>query len=63
MDGLLALLIGIERQDLKALVVSAPAQGPRKGRVFNSVVQGPHKLKAPLLLLVEEGDSGHIKWV
>ncbi len=60
MGGLLTLLMGIERKDVKALVVSAPAQGPDKGRVFNTVVQGADRLNAPLLLLVEESDSKHI---
>ena len=60
MGGLITLLLGIERKDLKALVVSAPAQGPRKGIVFNGVVQNADQLNAPLLLLVEESDSSHI---
>lgn len=60
MGGLITLLLGLERKDLKALVVSAPAQGPRKGVVFNSVVQNAEQLSAPLLLLVEESDSSHI---
>jgi dienelactone hydrolase len=53
-------LLGIERKDVKALVVFAPAQGPRKGVVFNTAVQGVDKLNAPLLLLVEDSDSNHI---
>ena len=60
MGGLLTLLVGIERKDVKALVVCAPAQGPRKGLVFSTVVQGADKLSAPLLLLVEASDSNHI---
>ena len=60
MGGLLTLLVGIERTDVKALVVSAPAQGPDKGRVFNTAVQGVGRLNAPLLLLVEASDSNHI---
>jgi len=60
MGGLLTLLMGIERKELKALVVSAPAQGPRKGAIFDFVVQNANQLSAPLLLLVEASDSSHI---
>ena len=57
MGGLLTLLLGIERKDLKALVVSAPAAGPP---VFSTVVRDADQLNAPLLLLVESGDASHI---
>lgn len=60
MGGLLTLLLGIDRKDVKALVVFAPAQGPRKGSVFNTVVEGADRLNAPLLLLVESRDASHI---
>jgi dienelactone hydrolase len=60
MGGLLSLLLGTERNDVKALVVFAPAQGPRNGLVFDTVVQSADKLNAPLLLLVEKSDSNHI---
>jgi dienelactone hydrolase len=71
MGGLLTLLVGEERKDLKILVVEAPAAGASKMgpkgsvgcdlcRVFSSAVYYADRLNAPLLLLVETGDAPHI---
>lgn len=57
MGGLLTLLLGTERKDLKALVASAPAAGPP---AFSTVVRDLDRLSAPLLLLVESRDASHI---
>jgi len=54
MGGLLTLLLGTERKDLKALIVSAPAPHPG---VFPEVFEKADWFTAPLLLLVEAGEE------
>ncbi|MBI2347378.1 MAG: dienelactone hydrolase family protein [Deltaproteobacteria bacterium] len=56
--GLLTLMVGVERTDLKALVILAPAPGGRGD--FAKAVKRVSSLKAPVLLLVEAGDSNDI---
>lgn len=52
--GLLTLMVGVERDDLKALVITAC---PLAGGHFAEAVQRVPSLNAPVLLLVEAGDS------
>ncbi len=52
--GLLTLMVGVERQDLKSLVILAPAPG--RGH-FAAAVKQVHTLKIPVLLLVEASDE------
>ena len=52
--GLLTLMVGVERDDLKALVITA---SPLAGGHFAEAVQRVPSLNAPVLLLVEAGDS------
>ena len=52
--GLLTLLVGLERNDLKALVITAPANiAPH----FSQAVARVSHVSVPVLLLVEEGDE------
>lgn len=55
--GLLTLMVGVERKDLSALVILAPAPG--RGH-FAAAVEGVHSIKTPVLLLVEGSDSSRI---
>lgn len=55
--GLLTLMVGIERTDLKALLILAPAPG--QGH-FAETVKRVASLNAPVLLLVEAGDDREI---
>ena len=55
--GLLTLMVGIERNDLKALIILAPAPG--RGH-FKMAVQRVHSLIHPVLLLVEAEDDARI---
>ncbi|MFQ5897928.1 MAG: dienelactone hydrolase family protein [Candidatus Methylomirabilia bacterium] len=55
--GLLTLMVGVERTDLKALLILAPAPG--RGR-FAEAVRRVRSLAAPVLLLVEGGDDSWI---
>jgi len=52
--GLLTLLVGLERKDLKALVITAPADIPPH---FSQAVARVSYINVPVLLLVEEGDE------
>ncbi len=52
--GLLALLVGLERKDLKAIVLTAPAEIPP---YFAHAVGRVSRLEVPVLLLVEESDE------
>jgi dienelactone hydrolase len=52
--GLLTLMVGLERPDLKALIIMAPAE---TGRNFSKAVAGVAALHAPVLLLVEKTDE------
>lgn len=52
--GLLTLMLGVERSDLGALLILAPAPG--EGH-FAEAVQRVPSLNAPVLLLVEAGDE------
>ncbi len=56
--GLLTLLVGVERRDLKALLILAPAPG--RGRFAEAVLRVA-SLNSPVLLLVEEGDRSWIR--
>lgn len=56
--GLLTLMVGVERSDLKALVILAPAPGGRGD--FAKAVKRAASINAPVLLLVEAGDSSDI---
>ncbi len=55
--GLLTLMVAIERKDLKALLILAPAPG--EGH-FADAVKHVSSLNAPVLLLVEAGDETQI---
>jgi dienelactone hydrolase len=55
--GLLTLMVGVERQDLKSLLILAPAPG--RGHFAEAVEQVP-ALIVPVLLLVEENDEDSI---
>jgi dienelactone hydrolase len=52
--GLLTLMVGVERADLKALVVMAP---PEIGRNLSSALSQISSLNAPVLLLIEKSDE------
>lgn len=52
--GLLTLLVGLERRDLKALILTAPAEIPP---YFAQAVGRISRVDVPVLLLVEEGDE------
>jgi dienelactone hydrolase len=52
--GLLTLMVGLERQDLKALVITAPAD---IRPYFSQAVAAVSHVNVPVLLLVEEGDE------
>ena len=52
--GLLTLMVGVERPDLKALVIMAPAE---IGRNFSNALSQVSSLNAPVLLLVEKSDE------
>ena len=56
--GLLTLMVGVERSDLKALLILAPAPGGRGD--FQEAVKSVPLLNAPVLLLVEAGDGTDI---
>ncbi len=55
--GLLTLMVAVERSDLKALVILAPAPG--RGH-FERAVRQVSSINAPVLLLVEESDKKNI---
>ncbi|MFX0203177.1 MAG: dienelactone hydrolase family protein [Candidatus Hodarchaeota archaeon] len=55
--GLLTLMVAVERNDLKALVILAPAPG--RGQ-FAEAVRQVSSINAPVLLLVEANDEQHI---
>lgn len=55
--GLLTLMVAVERSDLKALVILAPAPG--RGH-FARAVRQVSSINAPVLLLVEESDDQEI---
>ncbi len=55
--GLLSLMVGVERRDLKALLILAPAPG--RGRFAETVLRVA-SINSPVLLLVEEGDRSWI---
>jgi dienelactone hydrolase len=52
--GLLTLMAGLERKDLKALVITAPADIPP---YFSRAIASVASLNTPILLLVEVGDE------
>jgi len=52
--GLLTLLVGLERKDLKVLVITAPADIPPH---FSRALARVSDISIPVLLLVEEGDE------
>ena len=52
--GLLTLMVGLERKDLKALIITAPADV--RPYFLGSVAQ-VSRLNVPVLLLVEKGDE------
>ena len=52
--GLLTLMVGLERTDLKALIITAPAD---IRPYFQQSVSQASRVNVPLLLLVEEGDE------
>ena len=56
--GLLTLMVGVERSDLKALLILAPAPGGRGD--FVKAVKHVGSLNAPVLLLAEAGDGTDI---
>ncbi len=56
--GLLSLMAGLGRNDLKALLLLAPAPG--RG-LFEKAARRAGSLNAPVLLLVERGDSDPIR--
>ena len=53
--GLLTLMLAVERKDLRAFVVSAPAPGP--AGTFSDVLTKVKLLNAPILLLAEKGEE------
>ena len=55
--GLLALMVGVERDDLKGLLLLAPAPGLGH---FEAAVNEVPKLSASVLLLVDKNDSAPI---
>jgi dienelactone hydrolase len=52
--GLLTLMVGLERKDLKALVITAPAD---IRPYFSQAIAAVSHVSVPVLLLVEEGDE------
>lgn len=52
--GLLTLMLGLERKDLKALIITAPAD---IRPYFSQSVARVSRINVPVLLLVEEGDE------
>jgi dipeptidyl aminopeptidase/acylaminoacyl peptidase len=56
--GLLTLMVGVERSDLKALLILAPAPGGK--RDFEKAVGQVASISAPVLLLAETGDESDI---
>lgn len=52
--ALLTLMVGLERNDLKALILTAPADIPP---YFSQAIAHASRLDVPVLLLVEEGDE------
>ena len=52
--GLLTLMVGLERKDLKALIITAPAD---IRPYFQQSVARVSRVNIPILLLVEEGDE------
>lgn len=52
--GLLTLMVGLERKDLKALIITAPAD---IRPYFSQSVAQLSRVNVPVLLLVEEGDE------
>lgn len=56
--GLLTLMVGVERTDMKALLILAPAPGGRGD--FVKAVKRVTSLNVPVLLLVEAGDGSDI---
>lgn len=56
--GLLTLMVGVERNDLRAFLILAPAPGGRGD--FAQAVKRVPSLTAPVLLLVEAGDGTDI---
>jgi len=56
--GFLSLMLATERTDLKALVLMAPAA---PGRAFDNVVRDLSAVNAPVLLLIEAEDHGHMR--
>lgn len=52
--GLLTLLVGLERRDLKALVITAPADIPP---FFSQALARVSNLNVPVLLMVEASDE------
>jgi len=53
--GLLTLMVGVERSDLKALLILAPAPGGKGD--FEKAVERAPAISAPVLLLAEAGDE------
>lgn len=56
--GLLTLMAGVERSDLKALLILAPAPGGKAD--FEKAVERVASISAPVLLLAEAGDENDI---
>lgn len=56
--GLLTLMVGVERSDLRVLLILAPAPGGRGD--FAKAVTRVASVSAPVLLLVEAGDTSDI---
>jgi len=52
--GLLTLMVGLERKDLKALIITAPAD---IRPYFSQAIARVSLVSVPVLLLVEEGDE------
>ncbi len=52
--GLLTLMVGLKRKDLKALIITAPAD---ISPYFSQSVARVSRVNVPVLLLVEEGDA------
>lgn len=56
--GLLTLIVGVERSDLRVVVILAPAPGGKED--FAKTVKLVPSLRAPVLLMVEAGDGSDI---
>ena len=56
--GLLTLMVGVLRSDLRALVIMAPAPGRRH---FEQAVRNAGAITTPVLLLVEADDDAVIR--